>query len=79
MLTIRSVQDGLAEGAWVFSKKEQLDRIAGLWERAGLKRRYVGRDISVKGDIAWMRLNVADRATGRRYATGEFLALALQT
>lgn len=78
MLTIRSVQDGLREGAWVFSKKDQLDRIAGLWDRAGLKRRYVGREISVEGDVAWMRLTVADRATGRRYGTGEFLALALR-
>lgn len=78
VLTIRSVLKGLKEGAWVFNKKDGLERIAGLWKRAGLKRRFVGRDISVRGDIARMRLNVADRATGRRYAVGEFLALAVR-
>jgi C-terminal peptidase prc len=78
VLTIRSVLNGLEEGAWVFNKEEGVERIAGLWKRAGLKRRFVGRDISVQGDVAWMRVTVADRATGRRYATGEFLALALR-
>lgn len=78
MLTIRSVQDGLEEGAWVFDRQADLDRIAGIMERAKLKCQVVGREISVQGDIAWMRLTVAFRASGRRYAAGRMLALALR-
>jgi len=78
LLVIRSVLSGSKEGAYVLLKRGYVDRIAGLWKRAGLKRRFTGRDISVHGDVAWMQLSVADRATGRRYSTGEFLALAVR-
>ncbi len=78
MLTIRSVQDGLEEGAWVFDRQADLDRIAGIWKRVKLKCHVVGREISVQGDIAWMRLTVAYRGPDRLYRTGRLLALALR-
>ena len=78
MLSIRSVLDGLEEGAWVFDRQADLDRIAGIMERTTLKCQVVGREISVQGDIAWMRLTVAFRASGRRYVVGRLLALALR-
>lgn len=67
------------EGAVVTTKPQALAAIAKVWERHQLRsHRFVERDIDVKGDVAWLRLTIADRFRGRDYRTVRVLAVVLR-
>lgn len=70
---------GQRDGALILAGQKIFGAIAKMWRQRPLKSHsFVGRDIAVQGDIAWMRLTVADRVGSRGYHTRRALNLALK-
>ena len=57
---------GRPEGAFVADKAQTLAVLANMWQESQLTSyRFVGREIDVRGDVAWLTLTVAQRFAER--------------
>jgi ketosteroid isomerase-like protein len=61
----------------VFNRQEALTLIPQAWVQIE-SHRFVGRDIAPLGDLALMRVQIADRFTDGRNLTTEYLMIAVQ-
>ena len=57
---------GRPEGAFVADKTQTVAALANMWQTSQLtSHRFVGREIDVRGDVAWVTLTVAQRFAER--------------
>ncbi len=66
----------IPQGTFVFNRTETLETIGRRWQRIKTHR-FVERDIQLTGDLAFLRLRIADRMVNQKFGTSEFFAAAV--